>query len=247
MYYISDSMEFNPDEISGKINIDYLIDILREFNEATKSLRAGNRSALYHRIKPKNKVMLIPGEEMLSALIRLRDMFVKDFGVNYRSRSQDIPGAIKMYENGELRSTVQYRFREFFNPITLEFVMEMLSKVYPFCLIVERPDGENELYKAIELVFLNGELPCYTPIFNLIFRLTMIPIDYWIYKKLIDETEGKYLYTRWGYKLQVWSGNSLDKKRVRNLIQEVSKILEEDMASQCTGDIFELLNDNHNL
>ena len=131
-----------------------------------------------------------PNYELKHALSTLKDMFEKDFGVLYHTsafayiKGRSTLKAMKRHQANESKWFLKLDFSNFFGNTTLDFVMKMLSMIFPFCEIVKTDEGKNELKKALELGFLDGVLPQGTPLSPLLTNIMMIPIDYHITKGL---------------------------------------------------------------
>lgn len=225
--------EFVSDKFRERTDVDRLIDMLHGFNEMTKELRQVDRKTLYREFTiPKKsggrRTIDAPNDILKLFLTRLKDMFEKDFGVLYHTnafayiKGRSIMDAMEKHKKNESKWFAKYDFTNFFGSITLEFAMDMMSRVYPFCLIMERDDGENELRTAIELGFLNGGLPQGTPLSPTLTNIIMIPIDFCISKTLRSETEKDYCITRYADDFQISSKYMFDYKHVEDVICNVA-------------------------
>lgn len=140
--------------------------------------------------------------------------------------------AVKRHQANESRWFGKYDLSKFFNNTTIDYVMHMFSMVFPFCEIIKSkysiPDdgfcefkqvnGCDVLRTALELAFLNGELPQGTPISPLITNIMMIPVDYELTKALRSFNNQPYIYTRYADDFIISSKYDFNVKDVEKLI-----------------------------
>lgn len=168
------------------------ISILEEFIERHADLYAvENRHDLYHSFKiPKRNGKLrpidAPLDPLMDALHELKSIFEQHFYARYlyhtssfayvgnRCPKQVAERHTANHSNwyGKLDDT------NFFNNHSFEYVMKMLSMVFPFAMIVMDPKGKAALEKVIDLCFLDGGLPQGTPMSPMLTNICCIPIDY---------------------------------------------------------------------
>ena len=159
------------------------------FNEQTKELRESERHSLYREFYiPKKSGGLrkidAPEPELMDALRRLKTIFEEDCKALYHTsafayiKGRSTLDAVKRHQANESRWFAKYDLSNFFGSTTPEFLMHMLSMVYPFSEIIQDENGKNQLRTALDLAFLDGGLPQGTPISPLITNIMMIPIDF---------------------------------------------------------------------
>lgn len=216
------------DNFLKRVNVTKLITKLSAFNAQYKHLHdVENRSDLYREFYiPKKSGGLrridAPNEELKEALRNLK-IILEDFGALYHTNAfAYIKGrctldAIKRHQANQSNWYGKYDLHDFFGSTTLDYVMSMLEKIFPFNLIMNTY-GRSELKKALDLAFLNGGLPQGTPISPLITNLIMIPVDYILTKELRNHNKQKFIYTRYADDFIISSEYNFDYKEIEELI-----------------------------
>ena len=200
------------DKLLWKQNIDvqFLINRLRKFNEDTAPLREVPRHTLYDEFSiPKRskgyRRIDAPNNELMGALRRLKTIFEDDFGALYHTsayayiKHRSTIDAVKKHQQNESKWFGKYDLSNFFGSTTLEFVMKQFASVFPFSEVVKNYayGGEKELRTALDLAFLDGGLPQGTPISPLITNIMMIPVDFKLANGLAAREDQKFVYTRY--------------------------------------------------
>ena len=234
---------YKVDEVSRRIqkrmniNVRGIIWDLVSFNEATKELHERPRKELYREFFiPKKSGGLrkidAPEPELLEALRNLKSIFETRCcnpewkGMLYHSSAfAYIKGrchidALKRHQSNESKWFAKFDFSNFFGSTTPEFVMKMMSEIYPFSEVIADERGKEALETAIDLAFLDGGLPQGTPISPFLTNLIMIPIDYKLQNAFRDFGNQKYIYTRYADDILVSSKYSFRYKDVENFILE---------------------------
>lgn len=220
-----------PKAIKGTV-ITALIATLENFNETTEELRKKDRHELYHTFYiPKKSGGLrridAPLPELMEQLRRLKGIFEDKFHVLYHTaafayiKQRCTLDAIKRHQMNESKWFGKYDLHNFFGSTTLDFVMKMLSMVFPFSEIVTTDKGRAELEKAIELSFLDGVLPQGTPISPLITNTMMVPLDFKLSNMLRDFEKQHFIYTRYADDFLISSRYNFDFRKIENLIKKV--------------------------
>lgn len=220
--------DYITDRFSNRIDVTTMIDKLRFFNTMTDVLRSVPRKSLYREFSiPKKSGGLrkidAPNDMLKATLRSLKDMFENDFHALYHTSAyayihgRSILDAMKKHQANESVWFAKFDLTNFFGSITLDFTMQMLSMVFPFCCIMEDSEGEKELRKAVELGFLNGGLPQGTPLSPTLTNIIMIPIDFKLNKALQDMS-GMFCYTRYADDFQISCKHPFNYKKVEHLI-----------------------------
>lgn len=216
-----------------KVNVDYLIKKLRLFNEATENLRRVNRHDLYKTFyipkKSGKKWRRIdaPNDELMDALRELKRILENDFKLLFHTsayayiKNRSTVDAVKKHQQNESKWFAKLDFSDFFGSTTIDFVMNMLSMIYPTSNVMLREDGKIELEKAIELAFLDGGLPQGTPISPIITNVMMIPIDFKLCNMLRDYNGKTYVYTRYADDIMISSRYDFDMAKIEQLVVDV--------------------------
>lgn len=217
-----------------KINIGAMIESLELFNVRYKDLiDTEDKLKLYHSFKiPKRSGGLrqidAPVDELMAALRDLKYLFEKKLYANYHTsafayvKGRSTIDAVKRHQQNQSRWFLKLDFHDFFGSTTLEFVMDMLSMIFPYSEIVKRERGKTALNKALSLCFLNGGLPQGTPISPTLTNLMMIPIDYAI-AKYGREISPYLVYTRYADDIILSSKHNFDWREVQNTVMKIAK------------------------
>ena len=214
---------------TSRIDTDALIRKLVRFNEQTEALRTQERSTLYETFHiPKKSGGLrridAPKPELMNALRNLKTIFEEDFHALYHTaafayvKNRCTVDAVKRHQKNNSKWFGKLDLHDFFGSTTLDYVIKMFSMVFPFSEIVKAPNGEAELWKALELAFLNGGLPQGTPLSPLITKVMMIPVDYKLANAFRDFDKQRFIYTRYADDFIISSKVDFDVHRVEKLV-----------------------------
>lgn len=230
---------FFVDHVNPKLlkntDIDGLIGILLAFNKNYEELLNTDKAALYRTFYiPKRSGGLrridTPEQRLMCALRQLKGLLEENmFALYHTSAFSYILGrcavdAIKRHQANESKWFLKIDFANFFGSTTLEFVMSMLSTIFPFSQIMTIQCGREELTKAISLAFFNGGLPQGTPISPFITNVMMIPIDHRLSNSLRNFEKNRFVYTRYADDIIISSQYDFDKDKVQ---EHVIKVLQE--------------------
>lgn len=207
-----------------------IVHVLEAFNRETEPLRReADRHKLYYTFYiPKKSGGLrridAPCEELMNALRKLKLIFEKDCGALYHTsafayvKNRSTIDAVKRHQQNHSRWFEKLDFHNFFGSTTLEFVVNMLSQIYPFSAVMKTQKGREELTKALDLCFLDGVLPQGTPMSPTLTNVMMIPIDYTLSNALRDFNKQRFVYTRYADDMIVSSEYDFDPKAVEKLV-----------------------------
>lgn len=233
---LANTRTFVTDLLDPKaVRSDYtraLIGRLKWFCSAYQPLYEVPRETLYrhYRIPKKSggfRPIDQPVDELQSALAVLKAIFEHDFGALYHTSAfayvphRSNRDCVTRHQRNESNWFAKFDLENFFGSTTLDFVYSMLSRVYPFCLVVQYEDGREALRKALSLAFLRGGLPQGTKISPLITNLMMIPIDYELFNTLRNFGKQYYVYTRYADDFIISSKYDFKFMEIQDLIQSV--------------------------
>lgn len=235
------SMERISDKLYMKTDVIKMLSMIKNFNNAYAYLRdVEDRHSLYYEFYiPKKSGGLrkidAPEEDLMGALRTLKAIFEEGFynkdirNALYHTsafayvKNRSTLDAVKRHQNNESKWYGKLDFSNFFGSTTLDFTMSQFKKVYPFCVLCEAKEGEEELRKALELAFLDGGLPQGTPISPLITNIIMIPIDHVLANGFRNFENQNYVYTRYADDMIISSRYDFDINQVIGYIDGVLK------------------------
>jgi retron-type reverse transcriptase len=220
----------NP-KLLENTDIEHMISLLFLFNKTHEALFTKDRASLYktfHIPKASGGLRRIdaPEPELMNALRQLKTLLEQDMFALYHTsafayiRRRCTVDAIKRHQKNESKWFLKLDFANFFGSTTLEFVLEMLSMIFPFSEIVKSSEGRAELAKALGLCFLNGGLPQGTPISPFLTNLMMIPLDHKISNSLRNFDKNRFVYTRYADDLIITCRQNFDKDKVQAFVSE---------------------------
>jgi len=237
-YNTSNTRTYFAHQVNQKLldntNISYMISLLTAFNQTHEALFNKDRASLYrtfHIPKASGGLRRIdaPEPELMNALRQLKTLMEGNMFALYHTsafayiRGRCTVDAIKRHQKNESKWFVKLDFADFFGSTTLEFVLSMLSMIFPFSEIVKRPGGRESLEKALSLCFLNGGLPQGTPISPFITNIMMIPLDHRLSNTLRNFEKDRFVYTRYADDLLISSQRDFDKDKVQTFISDTLK------------------------
>ena len=219
------------EEVRRKVNVDGMIQWLKRFNENNESLFSVERTSLYHSFRiPKAtggfRKIDAPCEELQNQLNRLRMFIQDDCGVLYHTsafayvKGRSIVDCVTKHQKNNSMWFLKTDFSGFFPNTTLDFMMKMLSMIFPLSEICLREDGYAELKKAISLAFLNGGLPQGTVVSPLLSNIQMIPIDHKLFNEL---SKRKIVYTRYADDIHMSAQEMFPWRDIVKLIEDTLK------------------------
>lgn len=217
------------EEIIRRANIPSMINELKGFVAKHENLYTVTRSSLYTTFPiPKKSGGLrwinAPNEPLMEALRELKSIFEDKMFALYHTaafayvKKRSTLDAIKRHQANKSKWFEKTDFSDFFGSTTMEFVLHMMSIIFPFSEVMKDKKGEQVLIKALDLCFLNGGLPQGTPISPMLTNLMMIPIDHALYNNLRKKG---FVYTRFADDIQISSRYEFDPREMVNEIDAV--------------------------
>lgn len=233
---LSDTRTYCVEEVSEHFkklaDVPSIIRKLEIFNGKTEEMRQVDRNSLYKEFYiPKKSGGLrkidAPNDELMNALRELKFIFENDCHALYHTsafayiQNRSTIDCVKRHQRNESKWFGKYDLSNFFGSTTPEFVMSMLSMVFPFSEVISDRDGKEALETALSLAFLDGGLPQGTPISPLITNIMMIPVDFALSNKLRDHNGQRYVYTRYADDFHISSKYTFQYREIEAMIQNV--------------------------
>lgn len=220
-------------------NLRRYIDIIKAFNERHADLFAvEDRHELYHSFKiPKRNGKLrpidAPLEPLMDALHEMKLMFEQNFYGKYLYHTSSFAYVgnrcpRQLAERHQANNSNWYLKTDdtnFFNNHTFEYVLKMMSMVYPFAMIVQSSEGKAAFEKMLDLCFLDGGLPQGTPMSPMLTNICCIPIDFALARYAREYTiDGKHcplVFTRYADDKQFSCVYNFNWKEVVSAIEKI--------------------------
>lgn len=215
-------------ELRSRANISGVLQVLTDFCQRHDALLKADRPSLYHSFYiPKKSGSGLrridqPCPELMEALRQLKSILENDMGALYHTSAYAyVQGrctidAVKKHQKNQSRWFLKLDFENFFGSTTQDFLLRMLSQVYPFNYFTSMP----AFVRAVGLCFLNGGLPQGTPISPLLTNLMMIPIDHTICNELAKRG---FVYTRYADDIIISSRYNFSFSEISQYVDSVLK------------------------
>lgn len=230
-------------ELIEKFNIDSVINDLEEFyNKYKPFFDEEDRNKLYYsfRIPKKSKPnpkckedmreINAPDKIFCLALRELKELFEKDFLIKYHTScfayvpKRDNKKCLERHQSNQSKWFLKLDLKNFFPNTTEEFIINQISTIFPYNLVMKDERGKFLLQKCINLCMLNGGLPQGTPISPMLTNIVMLPIDYTISKVLRTKYKNfRFVYTRYADDISVSSPYKFEYKEIENEIKKIFK------------------------
>lgn len=232
-----------PLEFVERYDIVGMVRTLQAFNDKYAELRAIPRHTLYDHFeiekssidpltgRHKTRPIDAPKDELKLALYELKDILENKCGALYHTSAYGyVAGrctidSIKLHQKNVSHWFLKTDFSNFFTNSTPEFVMNMLSMIFPFSEIMKSEAGNEALTVAMSLCFLRNGLPQGTPISPMLTNLMMIPIDHRLSNSLRKHRDGRrYVYTRYADDILI---SSKEHFPFETIVEYMSNVLRE--------------------
>lgn len=218
-------------ELRRRVSIQQTIELLGRFVDEDERLYQVDRASLYERFFiPKKsggwREINAPNAELSEALRRLKTILESAcFASHHTSAFAYVNGrcavdAVRRHQRNDSHWSFKSDFSNFFGSTTPEFVLRMLSIIFPFSEITASERGERVLREALSLAFLNDGLPMGTPISPMLTNLIMIPIDHRLFNRLRDFNGKTFIYTRYSDDIQISSRYAFKPEDIIGCIQD---------------------------
>ena len=211
--------------------------INKHINMLFNFLSNHNVSEMYSEFKiPKHtggfRTIDAPNDELKTFMREYTKEFMRDFKVLPHDsayayiKKRSVIDAVKVHQDNKSRWFLKVDLKDFFGSCSPEFIVEQLSKLYPFAM------GDNDKVRFFnlltELSCLNGKLPQGTPISPWLTNLIMVEFDYKITKLLnnlhtMEFKKQRYVYTRYADDILISAKEKFDYQTVVNMIKDIFK------------------------
>lgn len=234
-------------------NVPEMIEKLTAYNVKYAALESGDIPSHYSHFEiPKKsggwRPIDAPDETLSDALIELRELLKSFMIADYHTNAfayipnRSFIDAVRKHQAGHNKTVVdeatgmkkvvnyqnhwavKFDFHDFFPSTTPDFLLSMMSVIYPFALIMQDARGRSELAKAVNLCFLRNSLPQGTPISPWLTNVMMIPFDHCITRKLCygykakDGIEREFTYTRYADDIMFSCYHSFDPMEIQQIV-----------------------------
>lgn len=215
--------------LSAKVDVPKLIRALDNFNASVPDLHRDDMHGFYRTFYiPKHSGGMrridAPNPELMNALRKLKLLLETEFHASYHTaayayvKKRSHVHALKRHQANESRWFAKLDLSNFFGSTTLPFVMQMLSRIFPFSEVCRDDHGRLALQDALSLGFLDGVLPQGTPLSPMLTNLMMIPVDFTLTKTLRDFENQRFIYTRYADDFLISSRYDFDVHKIEALV-----------------------------
>ena len=239
--YVENYYQTITNEVSSgdfTVPMNYGIKIIDHKLDLEEFLETHNINDMYTEFKiPKHtggfRTIDAPNEELKYYMREYTRRFMRDFKVLPHNsayayvKKRSVIDAVKVHQANKSRWFLKIDLKDFFGSCNEEFIVNQLSKVYPFALGGE--DTFEYLKVLAKFSCLNDKLPQGTPISPWLTNLLMIEFDYKITKLLNNiHKQGlkkqRYVYTRYADDILISAKEKFDYQTV---IEEIKKLFED--------------------
>jgi len=235
--YTDEPTDKNIKELEKRIHCFYYL-----YEWALQILQSGDISKRYrteYRLK-KNKTKRridVPDEELMKYQRTMVDIFNNHLSLLF---PQSVYGYVKNRSAKSMAEVhrnqtqvIKLDIKDFFPSCTLDFILNSMSEVYPFCLL------DSELIETIIkpcMIFYDGQyrLPQGAPTSPILSNIAMIPIDYELQSEVLFESNSSYIYdytyTRFADDIIISHGEFYFKSNLSNEEKLLYAILSGDLV-----------------
>lgn len=228
-----------PRKIELGCQTEHMIDVLRAFNQRWEKMT--DVESHYRRFFIPKKTggmreINEPDEELMLCLTELKTILETEFYARHHAaayayvKNRSTKDAVAVHQRNNSRWFLKIDLSKFFPSTSLEFVMSMLKRIYPFEIVMRSHDGREQLRKAISRGFLHGGLPMGTPLSPMLTNLIMIPFDYEFSRYLrslatpeknADHRGRRFVYTRYADDMHISCGIDFDAGEIIGAIKRI--------------------------
>lgn len=129
--------------------------------------------------------------------------------------------ALIVHQKNQSRWFLKLDVKDFFPSCTFQFIMQQLSQLFPFEILIKDEETKTALENIIKLCLLNNQLPQGTPMSPLLTNLIMIPIDKTIQETLYNFNKQTFKYTRYADDILISCKYNFSWIEVQNKINDI--------------------------
>lgn len=227
------AVEEIPQMVAGSVSRRALIAALRDFVEAYRDLIDADLSKHYHSYKilkrsggfrpideplPRLKAAQYDLKNILSTCFRADTIYHTAAFAYIKGRCPT--DANRRHQANESWWYAHLDFRNFFGSVSYDYTMRILSSIFPFCCVMEDPEGYSLLMDAMKLAFLNGVLPQGSPLSPMLTNIIMVPMDFVLSNKLRDFGGKRFVYTRYADDMQFSCNVDFNVHALEDLVEQ---------------------------
>lgn len=167
-----------------------------------------------------------PHPELMAALRNIKDTFELKMRVlchnaahAYTPERSTIT-ALKKHQENHSRWFLKVDLKDFFPSHNLDYILNTLSKIYPFSTLMRHEATFLCIRDLIKLGLLNNQLPQGTPLSPYLTNLLMVPFDHKLTEKLKAAPDHHYIYTRYADDLMISCTHKFSPQTVQRYIRE---------------------------
>lgn len=220
------------------VNIPRSIDLLRDFNTRYADLIVTDKKTMYDTFHiPKRSGGLreinSPHPELMKASYDLidiirRQIFIEPLACHHTAafayvKKRSVLDVTKKHQRNNSWWFLDTDFSDFFRSTTMEFLLGMMSIIFPLSEIMKVSAGREELRKALSICFLRGGLPQGNPASPFLTNLMMIPIDHSLNNSLSSFNKQTFVYARYADDIKISSRYNFQYKDVISHIEATLK------------------------
>lgn len=224
-----------PYNLRAKTHVNRMIRKLQDIVDDTQNFDLDHMEKYYrhYEIRKTNggkRPIDEPNEALKKKLKQLRAVLEDECAARWHTSAYGYVPKRSIYDERAFHSDRGSRwfeyldFHNFFGSFTYEYIWVTITHLYPFCMIVEKPEGKAALEHCIKLCLLRGGLPQGTTISPMLTNLLMIPFDFEISKKLAHDFDNKrFYYTRYADDICISCSKDFNPKEIEKVVISMLK------------------------
>ncbi len=229
---------YNAQQLWDMYNLQHMVDKLKGFDDEINALLTQDLKTMYTTFYiPKHTGGLrqidAPSEELKSLLRKIKDTFewhlkfIPHNAAYAYTKGRSTKEALLVHQQNQSKWFLKLDIKDFFPSCNYNFIMQQISQIFPFNLLLTNTDAKPIIEKIIKLSLLENALPQGTPMSPLLTNIIMLPIDYTIQNRLQNFDKQSFKYTRYADDLLISCRYTFNWQLVQ---QEINKIFKEHNA-----------------